>query len=175
MERVDLSRTLTEVTNDLEISISDRRARIISQALPTVRANALQMHQLFQNLIANAIKFSRQDPEVRIEVEESPFEWKISVSDNGIGIEAPYRERIFNVFSRLHNRTEYPGTGIGLAICKKIVEVHGGKIWVEESSSGGSKFTFTLAKKPVVLAKPSEAPLTHSEPMPPMTALAPIL
>jgi light-regulated signal transduction histidine kinase (bacteriophytochrome) len=104
------------------------------------------MRQLFQNLISNALKFRRPDvaPKIRVSAARAGRTWTFGVHDNGIGIESQYVERIFVLFQRLHTRTEYPGTGIGLAICKKIVERHGGKIWVESQSDRGTTFFFTL-------------------------------
>ena len=103
------------------------------------------MSQLFQNLIGNAIKFCRdRPPEIRVGAEWGNGRWTLSVQDNGIGIEPQYRERIFQIFQRLHKRGEYPGTGIGLAICKKIVDGAGGRIWVESEPGKGSTFSFTL-------------------------------
>ncbi len=129
----------------VHLAIAESGAHIRCDPLPTVMGDAGQMTQLFQNLIANAIKFRRdQPPEIYIHAEPEDGFWRLSVQDNGIGIAPEYFERIFVMFQRLHNRGRYPGTGIGLALCKKIVEHHGGRIWVESSLGGGSTFIFTL-------------------------------
>ena len=108
-------------------------------------ADERQLGQLFQNLIANAIKFhGEESPRVHVSAERRPGDWLFSVRDNGIGMDPQYAERIFVIFQRLHDREEYPGTGIGLSICKKIVERHGGKIWVVSESGQGATFHFTL-------------------------------
>ncbi|MFC2024555.1 ATP-binding protein, partial [Chloroflexota bacterium] len=121
---------------------------ITHDRLPTVNADGRQMVQLFQNLSANAVKFRGEEPpRIHIGAEQTDAGWTLSVKDNGIGIEPQYMERIFKVFERLHTREEYPGTGIGLSVCKKIVERHGGKIWVEPASESGSAFYFTIPLK----------------------------
>jgi PAS domain S-box-containing protein len=133
--------------DNLRRAIEESGAEVTSGELPIVRGDDVQLGQLFQNLIGNAIKFCGEaPPEVRVEAEWRDGEWRFSVSDNGIGIEPEYRERIFVIFQRLHGRTEYSGTGIGLAVCKKIVERHGGKIWVESEPGEGSTFYFTLQR-----------------------------
>jgi two-component system, chemotaxis family, sensor kinase Cph1 len=115
------------------------------QDLPTVWADRTQVAQIFQNLIGNAIKFrGTEPPVVTVQVEKSGEQWQFSVRDNGIGIAPEYAESIFVVFQRLHARTEYAGNGIGLAICKKIIEHNGGKIWVESQPGSGSTFKFTV-------------------------------
>jgi chemotaxis family two-component system sensor kinase Cph1 len=115
--------------------------------LPTVNADRTQLLQVFQNLISNAIKYrSQRSPKIHVGTEEKGAEWLISVRDNGIGIAPQYADRIFRIFQRLHTRREYSGTGIGLAICKKIIERHSGRIWVESELDEGSTFYFTLPK-----------------------------
>jgi two-component system, chemotaxis family, sensor kinase Cph1 len=126
-------------------AIQESGAVVTYAALPVVWAERSQMTQLLQNLIGNAIKFHGKDaPEISVRAEKTGSQWLFSVSDNGIGIAPEQAEHIFVVFQRLHTRTEYPGNGIGLAICKKIVEHCGGKIWVEAQAGHGSIFKFTL-------------------------------
>ncbi|MBD2208816.1 GAF domain-containing protein [Nostoc linckia FACHB-104] len=143
---------LTEVTTPLNRSLSNLRGRIhetgamiTHDPLPTVMADSTQLMQLFQNLIANAIKFrSDQPPQIHIGAERLEDEWLFSVRDNGIGLEPRFSDRIFVIFQRLHTREEYPGTGMGLAICKKIIECHRGRIWVESQLGEGATFYFTI-------------------------------
>jgi light-regulated signal transduction histidine kinase (bacteriophytochrome) len=131
---------------NLQLAITESQAIITHDyPLPIVLADETQLLQLFQNLIGNALKFrAEQPPEVHIAAEARNNEWLFSVRDNGIGLEPQYAERIFVIFQRLHTREEYPGTGIGLAICKRIVERHGGHIWVESQPGQGTTFYFTL-------------------------------
>jgi PAS domain S-box-containing protein len=133
---------------NLRATVEHSGAAITHDPLPEVNADDTQLAQLLQNLIANAIKFRNKDepPRIHVGVEDAGSEWCFSVGDNGIGIEAQYFERIFMVFQRLHTRDEYPGTGIGLAICKKVIDRHGGRIWVESAYGKGSTFRFTLPK-----------------------------
>lgn len=132
---------------NLKVAIEESGARISSRNLPRVNGDSVQLTQLFQNLIGNAIKFRRAEPPViEVSAERHGSEWCFCVRDNGIGIDPKHFERIFVVFQRLHTRQEYPGTGMGLAICKRIVERHGGRIWVESAPGEGSKFCFTLAE-----------------------------
>jgi PAS domain S-box-containing protein len=131
---------------NLETAIAETGARVTHDPLPAVVADKTRLVQLFQNLVGNALKFRRRDVPPRIHVGAKPDggQWVLSVRDNGIGISADQFERVFGVFQRLHTRDEYPGTGIGLAICRKIVERHGGRIWVESTVGEGTTFSFTL-------------------------------
>lgn len=130
---------------NLQVAIEESHAKVECGELPPVSADASQLVQLFQNLIANAIKFRGDGtPRIRISAEKTGREWVVSVADNGIGIAPEHAEIIFVIFKRLHTRSEYEGNGIGLAICKKIVEQHGGRIWMESEPGKGSTFRFTL-------------------------------
>jgi PAS domain S-box-containing protein len=145
---VELDRALRRALGNLKAAIDESGARVTHDPLPTLPADEVQLAQLFQNLIGNALKF-RADaaPRIRVQVSEKDKFFEFAVRDNGIGIEPQYFERIFMVFQRLHNKGEYPGTGIGLAICKKVVERHGGQIRVESRPGEGSAFIFTLPKE----------------------------
>jgi len=130
---------------NLRDSIKNANAEVSVGPLPTVLADATQLAQLFQNLIGNAIKYrNKRKPKIGVDARSNGNEWVFSVQDNGIGIEPQYFERIFQMFQRLHTRKDYSGTGIGLAICRKIAERHGGKIWVESHPGRGSTFLFTI-------------------------------
>ena len=125
-------------------------ASLPNETLPQVYCDAHKVARVIVNLVVNAIKFcGKEPPQIRISAERSGSDWKISVRDNGIGISQEHADRIFVIFQRLHTKTEYPGTGIGLAICKKIVERHGGRIFVESEPGHGSTFTFTMPDKEV--------------------------
>ena len=145
---VDCNEIVGHVLADLEDSIGASRALITVQQLPVLPGFPTELRLLFQNLIMNAIKFQKKDvaPVINISVESQETEWLFSVSDNGIGIDEKYNDKIFIIFQRLHNRSDYEGTGIGLAHCKKIVELHGGRIWVESKPGEGSSFRFTIHK-----------------------------
>ena len=148
LRQVPLQLALERALVNLRAAIESSGAHITHDAFPEVSGDDTQLTQLFQNLIGNAIKFRKADEPLRIHVgvQDAGDEWRFSVSDNGIGIEPQYFERIFMVFQRLHTRDEYPGTGIGLAICKKVVDRHRGRIWVESAHGKGSTFVFTLPK-----------------------------
>jgi len=141
----NFSVALEEAVFNLRVAIEESGVKLTYDLLPTVIADASQITRLFQNLIGNAIKYRGKDkPEIHISAEKRGDEWVFSVRDNSIGIDSQYFEKIFDVFRRLHTREEYDGTGIGLAICKKIVERHGGKIWVESETGKGSTFYFRV-------------------------------
>jgi len=141
---VDCGAVMDEVLLSLGPAMEETGALVTHTALPVVWADRSQMVQVFQNLIGNAIKFRGEDPAISVQAEKAGEQWLFSVSDNGIGIAPEYAENIFVVFQRLHARTEYPGNGIGLAICKKIIQRYGGKIWVEPRAGHGSIFKFTM-------------------------------
>lgn len=154
-EPTPCDQVLDNALANLRLAVEESRAAITRDALPTILADPVQLTQLFQNLIGNALKFRGEDPPcihvsaLRRPRTESAFggareEWVVSVRDNGIGIEPRYFERIFIIFQRLHTHDQFPGTGIGLAICKKIVERHGGCIWVESTPGQGATFHFTF-------------------------------
>jgi hypothetical protein len=148
---VIVSNVLSAAAANLEVAIEESHAVVTHDRLPTVLGDESQLIQLFQNLLGNAIKFrSDATPMIHIGVEEAKDEWVFSVRDNGIGIDMKYAERIFVVFQRLHAREDYPGTGVGLAVVKKIVERHRGRIWVESEPAKGSTFFFTLPKGGIV-------------------------
>ena len=143
-----LEAPLKRALTNLRAAIQESGAAVTADALPTVDGDEVQLAQIFQNLIGNALKFrGAAAPHVHVGAVEEAGEWHISVADNGIGIEPQYFERIFMLFQRLHAMGEYPGTGIGLAICKKVAERHGGRIWVSSQPGAGSTFHFTLPKK----------------------------
>jgi signal transduction histidine kinase len=143
---VDCNAVMQEVLQTLDSAIQESRAVVDCAALPAVWADRTQMAQVFQNLIGNAIKFRQLEPPpvISVRAEKEERNWLFRVTDNGIGIAPESAENIFVVFQRLHARTEYPGNGIGLAICKKIIERYGGKIWVESADGSGSTFKFTM-------------------------------
>jgi light-regulated signal transduction histidine kinase (bacteriophytochrome) len=139
---------VSEVLAGLDDMIKSSHAKITIEELPVLYGCETELKLLFSNLVVNAIKFRRKNilPEIKITAESCEKKWAFKISDNGIGIEKKNREKIFIIFKRMHNRSEYKGTGIGLSHCKKIVELHGGKIWVESSPGAGSIFIFTITK-----------------------------
>ena len=150
LENTDCNAALEVALKNLAAAIQESGASVEHAQLPVLVADSSQLVQLFQNLIGNAIKFRGSEPPwIRVSAELSGKEWVFSVADNGIGIPAEHAENVFVVFRRLHTRAEYPGNGIGLSICKKIVEQHGGRIWVESEVGHGSTFRFALPIKPI--------------------------
>ncbi|MBV9079755.1 MAG: GHKL domain-containing protein [Elusimicrobia bacterium] len=142
---VDLNAVAQEVRQDVSDRLAQAGGTLTVENLPTVLGRRTELQQILQNLVTNAIKYRREvPPEVQITSERKGSEWIVHVQDNGIGIEPMYFEQIFKVFHRLHTRAQYPGSGIGLAICKKIVERNGGRIWVQSSPGKGSTFSFSL-------------------------------
>ncbi|MFP9193050.1 PAS domain-containing sensor histidine kinase [Natronosalvus vescus] len=144
-DSVDIEAVLDDVLTDLGIRIEETGVEITAEPLPTVTGDASQLRQLFQNLLDNALQYSgEQDPRVSISATRDGDEWIISITDNGIGIDQEDADRVFEVFQRLHTHEEYEGTGIGLALCRRVVERHGGEIWVDSEPEKGSTFSFTL-------------------------------
>ena len=146
---VDCNSVVQEAITNLQTSIEESRAKIIYRDLPRLTADRSQLVQLFQNLLSNAVKFRRSDtaPQITIQARflSDERQWLFSLEDNGIGIKPEYYDRIFKIFKRLHTQREFSGTGVGLALCRKIVERHEGKIWVESQLDNGSVFFFTLS------------------------------
>jgi two-component system sensor histidine kinase/response regulator len=145
MEELDCEELVADVMKVLTPLIREKQAEVSIDPMPTVAGDAIQLRELFQNLLSNALMFAAdRRPRVEVKAERNGSHWRFSVMDNGIGIEPRYANRIFEVFERLHTRDAYPGSGIGLSTCKRIVERHGGRIWVEQQHEGGSRFCFTL-------------------------------
>ncbi|WP_252698217.1 PAS domain-containing sensor histidine kinase [Natronosalvus vescus] len=144
-EPIDLETVLTDVLENLRLQLDESDADVQIEALPHVHGDASQLHQLFQNLISNAIEYSGDEPPtIHVDSEREDGKWIVSIHDEGIGIDPDDQERVFEVFQRLHSRDEHDGTGIGLALCQRIVERHGGEIWVDSEPGEGSTFSFTL-------------------------------
>jgi light-regulated signal transduction histidine kinase (bacteriophytochrome) len=152
-ERVDLNDVCSQLLKDMQLLVDENRAVIQWDRLPVVLAGSMQMKQLFQNLISNAIKYrSEAAPDVKISCRKvADLQWEFIVSDNGIGIDPKYFDKLFVIFQRLHTQKVYKGTGIGLALCKKIVENHNGRIWVESKPGEGSAFHFILSVEAEIL------------------------
>jgi len=145
LKLTDCNAVVEAALKNLHVAVQESGTQIIRSNLPSVLADSSQLTQVFQNLLGNAIKFrGAAPPVIRIRGELVAREWVFSIADNGIGIAPEQADIIFVIFKRLHTRTEYPGSGIGLAICKKIVEQHGGRIWVESEAGLGSTFKFTI-------------------------------
>jgi len=146
--KTNLNDVVAQAKNNLRIAIKENNANIKCDKLPTIFGDGSQLVQVFQNLIGNAIKFhGEKSPEINISSIRKNGNCEILVKDNGIGIDPQYKDRIFLIFQRLHNREDYPGTGIGLAICKRIIERHGGAIWVESQIGEGSTFHVSVPAK----------------------------
>jgi light-regulated signal transduction histidine kinase (bacteriophytochrome) len=146
IEHVDIGETIREVLENLRSSINESGTSIRLEPMPVLKADPAQMLQLFQNLISNAIKFRKEGtrPVIKINAVEKNGEWLFSIEDNGIGIEQQYSDKVFVIFRKLHNKSKFEGTGIGLSIAKKIVERHKGRIWFESDPGKGTTFYFTL-------------------------------
>jgi PAS domain S-box-containing protein len=159
---IDAELVVADVLSSLAPAIADAHAHVEVRSLPIVMGDRVALAQLFQNLVANALKF-RDGPRARVWIgadRDGPAAWRISIADDGIGIDPRHRERVFKMFQRLHDSDEFEGTGIGLAICRKIVERHGGSIWMEAREGGGTVFLFTLpaVPAPALVRRDDEAP-----------------
>ncbi len=147
-EPVNMNEVVETAKKNLATTIEESAAEIFTADLPVVQANSVPLVHLFQNLISNALKYRSADtPRLKISAAEEGSYWRFAVEDNGIGIPKEFQSQIFGIFKRLHNRSEYPGTGIGLAICQKVVEQYGGRIWVESEPGSGSTFFFTVPRE----------------------------
>ena len=156
LKKMNTNATLSSVLENLSFHIKESNAEIKSDNLPELTADPNLIAKLFQHLISNAIKFKNNDPlKINISVEKLDSAYRFAVQDNGIGIQKEYFEKIFVIFQRLHSKNKYPGTGIGLALCKKIVEQHGGTMWVESEVNQGTTFYFTIPFEPVLTKKRS--------------------
>ncbi len=145
---VDSHTALGMAVANLGEAIHESGALVTNDDLPQVVADQTQLVQVFQNLISNAIKFRGQEqPRIHVSVQEEDLHWLFSVEDNGIGIDARHKDKVFIIFQRLHTREEYPGTGIGLALCQRIIQRHGGDIWFDSKPGEGSTFYFTFPKR----------------------------
>lgn len=146
---IEVNKAFDLALSNLAAAVTESNAEITRDDLPVVLGDETQLAQVFQNLLGNALKFRKPGtpPRVHVSVNPQGREWIFAVRDNGIGIDARYADRIFLIFQRLHSREEYPGTGIGLSLCKRIIERHGGRIWVESEQGQGSVFFFTIPKR----------------------------
>ncbi|HEX5229278.1 MAG TPA: PAS domain S-box protein [Bryobacteraceae bacterium] len=144
-EEIDANDVLKKTLANLDVPIRDNGAKITSAVLPRVRMHEFQLEQVFQNLISNSIRYrSAAPPEIRVAAVQEGAHWLFSIQDNGIGIDPRYKEQVFGIFKRLHNTAQYPGTGMGLAICQRVIERVGGRIWVESEPGRGATFFFTI-------------------------------
>jgi signal transduction histidine kinase len=147
----DLNTVLADAYEDVRLAAEESGAHLTSELLPVVRGDGQRLRLVFMNLLANAIKYRGSDaPEIRVSTHNVENEWVISVQDNGIGIDSRYADKIFELFERLHNSKQYEGSGVGLALCRTIVQQHGGRIWVESEVGRGSTFCFTVPGFPDV-------------------------
>ena len=146
MQSVDCNQVIADVLEDMDDSIRETDATIIIGELPVIEGYAVELRLLFQNLVNNALKFRKKEvsPVIKISSTHHGKEFLLTVEDNGIGIQEEFKEKIFIIFKRLHNTVDFEGSGIGLAHCKKIVKLHGGRIWVESEFGVGSTFKFTI-------------------------------
>jgi light-regulated signal transduction histidine kinase (bacteriophytochrome) len=143
--KVETSALLQKVIDDLTVASQECQAEIKATALPEVIGNPFQLSRLFQNIIENSLKYRREEsPKIEISASQQGTSWRFSIADNGLGIQPEFTEKIFGMFQRLHGRDKYSGSGIGLAICRRIVSLHGGRIWVESEFGKGSVFNFTI-------------------------------
>jgi PAS domain S-box-containing protein len=145
---VDCNQLLSEVLSDMKSSIHESEASVIAEPLPNITAYPVEIRLLLQNLLSNAVKYRKPNvaPIIRISATHDESNWLFTVEDNGIGIDPKYAGKLFVIFQRLHSSSEYPGTGIGLAHCKKIVELHNGRIWFDSEPGAGSRFRFTIPR-----------------------------
>jgi light-regulated signal transduction histidine kinase (bacteriophytochrome) len=147
LEEVNSAEVLGYAVANLKLVIEESGALVTADTLPVIRADAGQLLQVFQNLIANAIKFrGKSAPLIHVSAEQTRAEWVFSIKDNGVGIEPEYKEKVFDMFRRLHGR-EYSGVGIGLSLCRRIIERHKGRIWLESEAGQGTTFNFTVPIK----------------------------
>ena len=160
LEPTDMEQVLAQALSNLETALQANQAAVTHDPLPMVMASPSQMTQILQNLVGNAIKYHGDaPPKVHVSALQKSGFWQFSIQDNGIGIDPQYADRVFIIFQRLHTKKEYAGTGIGLAICKKMVERHGGQVWLESEGEGkGTTFKFTLPAELVAAARPAEGP-----------------
>ncbi|OGX38030.1 MAG: hypothetical protein A3C53_08265 [Omnitrophica WOR_2 bacterium RIFCSPHIGHO2_02_FULL_68_15] len=160
LEPTDMEAVLAQALSNLETALQANQAAVTHDPLPMVMASPSQMTQILQNLVGNAIKYHGDaPPKVHVSALQKSGFWQFSIQDNGIGIDPQYADRVFIIFQRLHTKKEYAGTGIGLAICKKMVERHGGQVWLESEGEGkGTTFKFTLPAELVAAARPAEGP-----------------